>query len=154
MWGAWEVYDHQDGDRLLVAGTPEFGAAFEQRMEESIDLITSVSPSTRLVYATVTCMQEESWALGGTASPRNDPAALAWVNERLQRVAARHQGRVLVVDLDPLLCPGGQVLGEIDGVEPRYDGVHFDPEFVPALWAYVEAQMRPWLAAPAPVYER
>ena len=151
MWGAWEVYDHRVGDEVLVAGTPEYGLAYEQGMAESIDLVTSVAPATRLVYATVTCMHEAGLALGGESSPRNDPERLAWVNERTARVAAGHPGRILVVDLDPLLCPGGEPIDRIDGMDPREDGVHFTPEFSPTVWAYIEAQVRPWLAVPAPV---
>ena len=30
----------------------------------------------------------------------------------------------------------------------REDGVHFTPEFSPTVWAYIEAQVRPWLAVP------
>src|SRR5262249_14997962 len=79
----------------------------------------------------------------------NNPANLAWINQQTARVARSFGGRVLLVDLGPLVCPGGHWVDKIDGVAVRSDGVHFTPEISPVVWAYVMRRVRPWMARPA-----
>lgn len=149
VWGAWEVYDHMDGDRRLRAGTREAGTAYQGGVAATIDETVAVAPNTRFVFLTVPCMEERTPRLGGTDSPRNDPEMLAWVNDHTREVVAGYGGRAKVVDLGPLVCPGGEAVDEVDGVTARDDGVHFSSEFAPAVWDFVEERIRPWLARPA-----
>lgn len=149
MWGAWEVFDHRHDDRTLVAGTPEFAAAYEEALAESMDMVAAVSPDTRFVFAVVPCMTENNPFLGGAESPRNDPANIQWINEHTASVVARYAGRALLVDLGPLVCDGGVPLEEVDGVVPRSDGIHFSRDYAAVAWRYIDERMRPWLAAPA-----
>ncbi|HEX6419979.1 MAG TPA: acyltransferase family protein [Acidimicrobiales bacterium] len=148
-WGAWEVYDHVDGDRYLRAGTPEFAAAYRASLADSLDRTIAVAPDVRFAFVTVPCMAETSPRLGGPDSPRNDPARLRWVNDLTVDVAGRYGPRATVVDLGPLLCRGGEVRDEVDGVVLRDDGVHFTPEAAPMVWDYIERRIHPWLAEPA-----
>jgi peptidoglycan/LPS O-acetylase OafA/YrhL len=149
MWGAWEVFDHRIDDRTLVAGTPEFSAAYEQALAESIEMVAAVSPDTRLVFAVVPCMTENNPFLGGAESPRNDPANIQWVNEHTAAVTARYAGRAMLVDLGPLVCEAGVPLEEVDGLVPRPDGIHFSDDYAAVAWRYIAERMRPWLEAPA-----
>jgi peptidoglycan/LPS O-acetylase OafA/YrhL len=149
MWGAWEVFDHRIDDRTLVAGTPEFGAAYEQALAESIEMVAAVSPDTRIVFAVVPCMTENNPFLGGAESPRNDPANIQWVNEHTAAVTARYAGRAMFVDLGPLVCEAGVPLAEVDGLVPRPDGIHFSDDYAAVAWRYIDERMRPWLEAPA-----
>lgn len=148
MWGAWEVYDHQDGDRLLRAGTPEAAAAYQQALADSIDRTVAVSPDTRFAFLTVPCMRESSPWLGEARSPRNDPAMLAWVNGLTAEVAARYGARATVIDLGPLVCAGDEPLDEVDGVTVRDDGVHFTADYSRVVWAHLQERLRAWLAHP------
>jgi peptidoglycan/LPS O-acetylase OafA/YrhL len=149
MWGAWEVFDHRVDGRTLVAGTPEFAAAYEQALAESIDMVAAVSPDTRIVFAVVPCMTETNPFLGGGESRRNDPANVQWVNEHTAAVVARYAGRAMLVDLGPLVCEAGVPLEEVDGLVPRPDGIHFSRDYAAVAWRYIDERMRPWLAAPA-----
>ena len=149
MWGAWEVFDHHDGDRTLVAGTPEFAAAYHGSLADSIDELAAVAPDTRVVFVTVPCMAENNPYLGGADSPRNDPANLEWVNARTADVVARYPGRATIVDLGPLVCRDGVPLEQHDGMPVRHDGIHLSPEFAPVAWDHIMQTIRPWLAAPS-----
>ena len=101
-----------------------------------------------VALVTVPCMREVDPRLGGMGSARNDPDELRWINQRTAAVARRYGGRAMVVDLGPLVCPGGRALDEVGGVVARADGVHFTPEFAPRAWDFVEERIRPWLATP------
>lgn len=149
MWGAWEVFDHRVDRRTLVARTPEFGAAYEQALADSIEMVAAVSPDTRIVFAAVPCMTEHNPFLGGAESPRNDPANIQWVNEHTAAVVARYPGRATLVDLGPLVCEGGALLEEVDGMVPRPDGIHFSDDYAAVAWRYIDERIRPWLAVPA-----
>ncbi|HET6953836.1 MAG TPA: acyltransferase family protein [Acidimicrobiales bacterium] len=148
IWGAWEVYDHQRGDTLLRAGTPEAAAAYSDALRDGIDATIAAQPDVRFAFVTVPCMNEREAALGAASTPRNNPALLAWVNELTVAVAAGYGDRAKVIDLGPLLCPDGEVLQKIDGVTVRDDGVHFSAKFASVVWDYVDDRIRPWLAAP------
>jgi hypothetical protein len=149
LWGAWEVFDHRDGGRLLRFGTPEFAAAYQRSLAESIDATIAVAPDTRFAFLTVPCMEDLETRLGSPDSPRNDPDKLRWVNDLTAAVAAGYGPRATVVDLGPLVCRGGRAVGEVDGVTTRDDGVHFTGEFAPEVWRLVREQTGDWLAAPA-----
>jgi hypothetical protein len=148
MWGAWEVYDHVVDGALLHSGTPEFAEAYQQALADNIDETVAVAPNVRFAFLTVPCMRERSPWLGGAESPRNDPANLAWVNDLTAEVAAGYGDRATVVDLGPLLCPDGEVLTTVDGVQLRTDGVHFSGPSAAIVWDHVDAEIRRWLADP------
>ncbi len=149
VWGAWEVYDHIDGDRVLHPATPEMGSAYRRSLREAMDATIAADPDVRFAFVTVPCMQEQNPRLGGTDSPRNDRALVGWVNEQTTAVARGYGDRALVVDLGPLLCPDGDVVREIDGVTVRTDGIHFSNEITPVVWRFVTDRLYPWLAQPA-----
>jgi hypothetical protein len=148
IWGAWEVYDHVDDGRVLRAGTPEFDAAYQQALVDNIDETIALAPDVRFVFLTVPCMEERKAWLGAEDSPRNDPEKLARVNALTAAVAAGYGDRATVVDLGPVLCPDGEVLTTVDGVEVRTDGVHFSAAYAAVVWEHVDEHIRPWLAEP------
>jgi hypothetical protein len=150
LWGPWEVYDHQlAGGRVLRPRTPAMAAAYRAALTAGIDGTVAARPDVRIALMTVPCLRERNALLGGAESPRNDPANLAWINHQTALVAHGFGGRVLLVDLGPLVCPGGHWVETIGGVDLRTDGVHFTPEITPVVWAYIMRQVRPWLARPA-----
>jgi peptidoglycan/LPS O-acetylase OafA/YrhL len=149
LWGPWEVYDHIDGDRVLHPGTAAAAAAYRQSLRRGVDATIAADPDVRFAFVTVPCMEERLSRLGGAESPRNDPELVNWINRQTEAVAAGYGGRAMVVDLGPLVCPGGEPAREVDGVVTRDDGVHFTQEFAPVVWRFVEDHIRPWLAQPA-----
>jgi peptidoglycan/LPS O-acetylase OafA/YrhL len=149
LWGAWEVYDHRLGDTVLRAGTTTAAVAYRRSLVAGIEATVAARPDVRFVFLTIPCMDERGNSLGGHDSPRNNRTLLEWVNRQTRAVAAFYGGRTMVVDLGPLLCPHGDVLDVIDGVEVREDGVHFSPDSAPIVWDYVARRVRPWLALPA-----
>jgi peptidoglycan/LPS O-acetylase OafA/YrhL len=154
LWGAWEVYDHMDGDRLLRAGSHELGAAYRESLAAGIDRTIAVAPDTRFAFVTVPCMDDRNLWVGGADDRRNHPENLAWVNANTAAVAAAYGDRALMVDAGPLVCPGGRFAREVDGVTAREDGIHFTVEFAPVLWRYIEQRIRPWLARPGVTPDR
>lgn len=63
--------------------------------------------------------------------PTDSPAAFPVGRQRalFRDWAARHQGRVTVVDLAPAICPSGPPCQQIvNGVQLRFDPVHYTPE--------------------------
>jgi peptidoglycan/LPS O-acetylase OafA/YrhL/lysophospholipase L1-like esterase len=60
--------------------------------------------------------------------PEDDPARVDLFNNLLREAAARHPGRVSVIELGKMISPGGKYSRTLDGVRVRaQDGVHFDP---------------------------
>jgi hypothetical protein len=51
-----------------------------------------------------------------------------------------------VVDLGPLLCPGGRFARQIDGVPAPEDGITSRPGSRRSCGVYIEARMWPWPA--------
>jgi hypothetical protein len=149
LWGAWEVYDHRLGDTVLRAGSRTAAVAYRTSLIEGLDDTVAARPDVRILMLTIPCMDERRNSLGGHDSPRNNRGLLAWINYQTREVAALYGGRALVVDLGPLLCPKGEVVDEIGGVDLRRDGVHFNEQSAPLVWSYVVDRLRPWLAQPA-----
>ena len=149
LWGPWEVYDHIDGDRVLHPGTRAMGAAYRRSLREAMDATIAADPDVRFAFLTVPCFEEQNPRLGGTDSPRNDRSLVGWVNEQTATVARSYGGRATVIDLGPLVCPGGDIVHEIDGVTVRDDGIHFTNKITPVVWQFITDRLYPWLAQPA-----
>jgi hypothetical protein len=69
--------------------------------------------------------------------PEDDPLRVTRLNEIIRRVALRHPGVVSVVDLNAKTAKDGAYTRTLEGVQLRYDGVHFTP--TGARW------LGPWL---------
>ncbi|HZE30697.1 MAG TPA: SGNH hydrolase domain-containing protein [Actinoallomurus sp.] len=113
----WSDIRAEDG-RIIVAGTGEW----QRRILESWDRLLARRGDAHLVLVL------PSWWAGW---PANYPATFPVGRQRaLFRSWGRHHAdRVTVVDLTPVVCPGGppcrQVVG---GVRLRSDNIHFTPE--------------------------
>ncbi len=143
--GAWEVADHRVDGRTLRVGTAAYAQLVESAVRDGLDIVTQAGEPVALL--TAPCYHEESRDLGGSASPRNDPDRVAWVNDRLRAAAAGVPG-VSVVDLHAYLCPGEHFLAERGGEQLRYDGVHFSDAGAADVWNWLLPQLES-LAAPA-----
>src|SRR5262249_53362823 len=108
LWGPWEGHDHKlpDGD-VLHPRTAAMAAAYRAALTSGIDRTVAARPDVRIALMTVPCLRERSASLGGAESPRNNPANMAWINRQTAQVARSFGGRGPLVDLGPLVCPGG-----------------------------------------------
>ena len=151
MWGAWEVFDHRVDRRTLVARTPEFGAAYEQALADSIEMVAAVSPDTRHRLRCRAVHDREQPLPGRRREPpqRLRPD-IQWVNEHTAAVVARYPGRAMLVDLGPLVCRGRRPArgGRRHGSATRRHPL-LGPTIAAVAWRYIDERIRPWLAVPA-----
>jgi peptidoglycan/LPS O-acetylase OafA/YrhL len=135
--GAWEVFDHEVGGTDLTVGSQRYATYLTSRLER-VRKVLSHDDRT-LVIPKVPCYGQESSATGGhdLASIRNDPERVAAVNKIIARFVADHPAGVRSVDLAGFLCPGGSYVDTIDGVQMRYDGVHFSRPGAAKTWRWL-----------------
>src|SRR3954465_7668430 len=74
----------------------------------------------------------------GGLYPEDQPQRVDAWNDLLRTVAARRGPEVSVLDIGPLVCPGGKFTWRIDGMRVRSDGLHYTP-------AAVQRLIAPWL---------
>lgn len=133
VWfSSWERLSMKVGGRVIAAGTPAGDELLLSRMDGAFARLTA--GGARLVMLTVPPFTEGT-ALGiqFTSSPERD-AQVLHLNGLLRRFAARHPGRVFVVDLAQYVCPRSAPCGpDVDGRRPRPDGAHFSP--ADSVWA-------------------
>ncbi|HEU5150956.1 MAG TPA: acyltransferase [Iamia sp.] len=156
VFGAWEVYDYQraDGTRL-VNGSPEMAAAIREGLESGVRAVLDIVPDVRIAMIGAPCMRPKDTQLGPTnpAAERADPVRLAWVNEQFRLFAESLGPRAAYYDLGDLLCPGGVFQEEIDGVEIRPDGFHYEPETTGPTWAWLGERIVELARTPVPADE-
>ncbi|MBV6508591.1 MAG: hypothetical protein JJLCMIEE_01656 [Acidimicrobiales bacterium] len=135
MVGGWEVFDHIIDGEYLALGTPEYRAYLEGQLDAGLDILTRYGGD--VVIATVPCMgytPAPPWP--GAGDERADPERTGWVNDVFVDAAAE-RADVHVIDLASWLCPDGEYVNEIDGVELRYDGLHFTGEGASVVWNWL-----------------
>ncbi|HEX7131864.1 MAG TPA: acyltransferase [Iamia sp.] len=155
VFGAWEVYDYlQDGQRLRN-GSPEMAAAIREGLESGVQAVLDVDPDVRVAVIGAPCMRPADTQLGPTnpATERADPERLAWVNEQFEAFAESLGPRAGYYDLGDLLCPGGEFRTEVDGVEIRPDGFHYEPETTGPTWTWLAEQVVELARTPVPADE-
>ena len=74
----------------------------------------------------------------GGLYPEDQPERVDAWNSLLRTAAAQRPGQVSVLDIDPVVCPGGKFTWRIDGLRVRSDGLHYTP-------AAVQRLIAPWL---------
>ena len=133
--GAWEVFDVRlDGERVPF-GAPAHTALVRQELDRALDVLSA--GRTEVLVLTVPCYAHFDDREFRDGSERNDPARVAWVNDRL-RESATGRDDVRVVDLGGFLCPGGAFTRSLDGVQVRHDdGVHLAAEGLPVVWRWL-----------------
>ncbi|WP_254126821.1 SGNH hydrolase domain-containing protein [Aquihabitans sp. G128] len=132
LWvGAWEVYDQVvDGTRLEV-GSDAYADLLESRLQQRID--TYRAHGVPAVLPVVPCFGPPVPSLG---VERVDPDRVAWVNERIRRVAARNRGWVRLIDPTRTLCDadGRARTATPDGIALREDGTHLSEQAAVWFW--------------------
>ncbi len=116
--------------QLLLPGTAEHLANAEDALDKAVVELTSEGAYVVLLHTLprgpgVGCLET-----GPASAPRcnipvaRDSSTTAY-NRILDRVAARHPARVVVIDLADVVCPGGVCSLLVKGLLMRYDGGHF-----------------------------
>jgi len=136
--GAWEVFDHVIDGKIVSSTSPAYADYLGERLNEAHSVLTA--DGAHLYIPNVPCFDQPSYRLNGKddiAPIRNDPERAAAVNAVIEDFAARHTKSVTVIDGASWLCPDGHYEADRDGVEVRYDGVHFTSEGGAMFWTDV-----------------
>jgi hypothetical protein len=133
--GRWEVADQVLDGEWTHVGTPRFDAYLRHELLRAVDAASSAGARVALLTAPYYSRGEQ---LDGSTWPEDDPARVDSLNRVLRSVAAARPDVVRVVDLGRRTSAGQRhFVDEIDGVDLRYDGVHFTP--AAGRW------LEPWL---------
>ncbi|HYI62934.1 MAG TPA: acyltransferase [Acidimicrobiales bacterium] len=154
QFGAWEVFDHKVGRRTVRSGTREMAELMRVGFDRGVAALLAVKPDVRFMFLGVPCMHEEDLELGGGDSARNDPERVAWVNGVIEGYARDLGDRATYVDLGELVCPGGELRDQVDGVPLQSDGLHYTQAGTGPVWRWLAERIVPFaqqpIEAPAP----
>jgi peptidoglycan/LPS O-acetylase OafA/YrhL len=121
--GRWEVTDRiYDGQWTNI-----LAPAFQRYVRDQLRLAVQIGTASgaHMALLTAPCYSSGEQP-DGSPWPEDSPARLKAYNDLIYAVAAEFPVRASVVDLNAMMCPGGQFRPVIDGVTVRApDGVHF-----------------------------
>ena len=132
--GRWEVMDRVHDGAWTRVGEPAFDAYLENELNTAVDVLTARGATVALATAPYYLRGERP---DGGRWPEDDPTRVDAFNKLIRDVAARHLQSVAIVDLGGHTSIGGRYTPYIDGIEMRYDGVHFTP--------LADRWLAPWL---------
>jgi hypothetical protein len=131
----WELMDRRVNGRYQHLGDPDYDAYVTGELTRAIAVADSRGARVVLLTAPYTRRAERP---DGGLYPEDDPARVDAWNSLLERVAATDPAHPAVLDLNRVVCPGGQFTWSVSGVRVRSDGLHFTP-------AGVQRIIAPWL---------
>ncbi len=105
MAGTTALIDHRALGVTYRVGDPRYARLLTRNLEAARR--TLAVEGGPLIVTTVTCPGLPDGDTSGIARALRDPARRAWVNDVWRTWAAAHPDEVRLIDLDPLLCPGG-----------------------------------------------
>ncbi len=121
--GRWETTDQLRNGQWLHIGDPALDAYLSAELDQAIDVLSSTGATVALL--TMPCLKAAESA-NGQPYPEDDPARVARFNQLLTAAQRRHPTQSRVVDLNAVVCPGGNYTQTLQGVTIRTtDGVHF-----------------------------
>lgn len=133
--GVWEVYDRIVDGETLDFGSEAHDRWFTEHLEELVEQLGA--GGARVVLLSAPC-NDRPEDITGESPPENDLDRILHLNDLYARVAERSDGRAVLIDLFEKVCPGGELLTELDGTRLREDdGVHFAPEGAAVLRAWL-----------------
>lgn len=131
----WELMDRKLGDAYRHVGEAVYDAYLSAELDLAISIAASRGARVALLTAPYTRRAERPD--GGLYDEDRPERVDAW-NRLLYAAAARHRGKVSVIDLNARVCPDGEFTWSIEGLRIRSDGLHFTPDGV-RRW------IAPWL---------
>jgi hypothetical protein len=131
----WELMDREYEGRYQHVGDPDYNQYLAAQLERGVTIAGSRGAAVVLLTAAYTHRAEKP---DGSLYPEDQPQRVDAWNELLHTVAARHPGKVTVLDLTPVVCPKGTFTWTVRGMRIRSDGLHYTP-------AGVQKVIAPWL---------
>jgi peptidoglycan/LPS O-acetylase OafA/YrhL len=129
-WLSVDSFD--DAGTRLVRDSPAHVADLERRMGPLVEELTSTGALLVLMHLTTEArgIECDDAAFAATPQCQAYPSGprFSQYNAMLDRVAQRYPGRVRVIDLSDVLCPGNQCTSKVDGIIVRLDALHFSAE--------------------------
>jgi peptidoglycan/LPS O-acetylase OafA/YrhL len=127
LWGLWDLYDHRVNGAWLAVGSPAWHAHMVGVLEHALTIVTA--HGARMIVLTTPYVF-------GYSDARIDA-----LNAIYRDAAARHPGRLIVVDIQPAIAR----------LHPeRWDNVHFTVTGADALGAVVAPDIARVAALPIP----
>ncbi|UQU67876.1 acyltransferase [Couchioplanes caeruleus] len=131
----WELMDRRYQGRYQHVGDPAYDGYLTAQLEKAIGIAGSRGAAVVLLTAAYTRRAERP---DGSLYPEDQPSRVDAWNGLLRAAAARHPGRVTVLDLNAVVCPDGRFTWRVHGLRIRSDGLHYTPSGVQRIIA-------PWL---------
>ena len=147
--GRWEVMDRVvNGDWHHIGEAP-----IDNMLRAQLELAYKAASVRGAVVAFATAPYYlRGERPDGGRWPEDDPARVNRFNQLLREVAAKHPGRVRIIDFNKKTGPNGVYQRVVSGVGLRSDGVHFTPQgdrwLQPWLLPQLESFAPPALGAP------
>jgi len=134
--GAWEVFDHVIDGKIQGVTTAAYTRYLKARLTQAYQILTS--GGAHLFIPNVPCFAEprKGEVRDNFADIRNEPERGEAVNEVINTFAANHKDTTVIDDAS-WLCPGGENEKTKNGVEIRYDGVHYSVPGGAMAWGAV-----------------
>ncbi len=135
--GIGELFDREVDGEVLTFRSEEYRSWLRDRIESRLTLFTSRGIPVRL--ATIPCHRVPDLGLAPQPGVINDEDRIAWTNQLAAEVVAGHPD-AQVIDLHDYLCSDGYQ-NSVDGLELRYDGMHFTPDGSSYVWKWLAPQL-------------
>jgi peptidoglycan/LPS O-acetylase OafA/YrhL len=119
--GRWEVVNRTYDGKWTNILHSAFANYVERQLSAAVRLAGSQGASVMLMTAPCYDTGEQP---NGDPWPEDSSARVAEYNAIVERVGAESP-RTTVVNFNAMACPGGQYQTYLEGVDARYDGVHF-----------------------------
>lgn len=121
--GRWEVVDRIYNGQWTNILDPSFAGYVKQQLQLAASIVAA--SGAKLVFMTAPCTHESPQP-DGTPWPEDDATRLDAYNQLVEQVASEDPKMDSVVNLDSVVCPGGNFSFKYKGVTIRQpDGVHF-----------------------------
>jgi hypothetical protein len=139
----FDVFVVQDLDvngTSLPFGTKESDRYLLDQLDKGVDILRSANG--KVVLLTAPYNHRPSVVGQPSIWDEDDPARIDHWNSLLRRyVKQRGDAGVTLVDLNAHVSPAGEYTNTLDGVELRYDGVHFKPDAAEAIFGWLLPQL-------------
>ena len=135
--GRWEVTNRTYLGRWTNILQPSYAEYVQRQLRYAVQVAGSGGAKVMLLTAPCYSTGEQP---DGQPWPEDSPKRLARYNAIVREVAAASTNTTLV-NFNTMACPSGQYQTYVDGVDARYDGVHFtigggvafEPELFPTV---------------------
>jgi peptidoglycan/LPS O-acetylase OafA/YrhL len=120
--GRWEVMDREIDGRWTSVGDPEFERGLRGRLDDALRTVAATGARPVLLTAPYSRRVERP---DGGLWPEDTVDRVDRWNALVRAVAAEQQPAVPVIGLNRRTAPQGHYTDEVEGVQLRYDGLHF-----------------------------